>query len=25
DKLWPDFEKEDLYRAIYAYQNRERR
>jgi undecaprenyl diphosphate synthase len=25
DKLWPDFEKEDLYKAIYAYQNRERR
>jgi len=25
DKLWPDFEKEDLYHAIYAFQNRERR
>ncbi|MTI20708.1 isoprenyl transferase [Fulvivirga sp. RKSG066] len=25
DKLWPDFRKEDLYEAILAYQNRERR
>jgi len=25
DKLWPDFRKEDLYEAIIAYQNRERR
>jgi len=24
-KLWPDFGKEDLYAAIYDYQNRERR
>ena len=24
-KLWPDFRKEDLYEAIYNYQNRERR
>jgi undecaprenyl diphosphate synthase len=24
-KLWPDFRKEDLYEAIYDYQNRERR
>jgi undecaprenyl diphosphate synthase len=24
-KLWPDFRKEDLYEAIYAYQKRERR
>lgn len=24
-KLWPDFEKEDLYEAIIDYQNRERR
>lgn len=24
-KLWPDFRKEDLYEAIIAYQNRERR
>ncbi len=24
-KLWPDFGKEDLYEAIYSYQNRERR
>jgi undecaprenyl diphosphate synthase len=23
--LWPDFTKEDLYKAIYDYQNRERR
>lgn len=23
--LWPDFRKEDLYKAIYDYQNRERR
>jgi undecaprenyl diphosphate synthase len=23
--LWPDFEKNDLYKAIYDYQNRERR
>lgn len=25
DKHWPDFRKEDLYEAIYDYQNRERR
>lgn len=25
DKLWPDFEAEDLYEAIWDYQNRERR
>ncbi|PHS06272.1 MAG: di-trans,poly-cis-decaprenylcistransferase [Kordia sp.] len=25
DVLWPDFKKEDLYRAILNYQNRERR
>lgn len=25
NKLWPDFGKEDLYKAIYDYQNRERR
>lgn len=25
DKLWPDFTKEDLYDAIYDFQNRERR
>ncbi|MDR0969470.1 MAG: isoprenyl transferase [Lentimicrobiaceae bacterium] len=25
DKFWPDFGKEDLYKAILAYQNRERR
>jgi undecaprenyl diphosphate synthase len=25
DKLWPDFRKEDLYKAILDYQNRERR
>ncbi len=25
DKLWPDFRKEDLYEAIFDYQNRERR
>ena len=25
DKLWPDFRKEDLFEAIYDYQNRERR
>jgi len=24
-KLWPDFRKDDLYEAIYDYQNRERR
>lgn len=24
-KLWPDFTPEDLYAAIYDYQNRERR
>ena len=24
-KLWPDFRKEDLYEAIYDFQNRERR
>jgi len=24
-KMWPDFGKEDLYRAIISYQNRERR
>jgi undecaprenyl diphosphate synthase len=23
--LWPDFKKEDFYRAVYEYQNRERR
>ena len=25
DKLWPDFRKEDLWQAIYDFQNRERR
>lgn len=25
EKLWPDFTKEDLYHAIFDYQNRERR
>lgn len=25
DILWPDFRKEDLYQAVYTYQNRERR
>ena len=25
DKLWPDFKREDLYRAVYDYQRRERR
>lgn len=25
EKLWPDFRKEDLFEAIYDYQNRERR
>lgn len=25
DKLWPDFKKEDLFKAILNYQNRERR
>jgi undecaprenyl diphosphate synthase len=25
EKLWPDFRKEDLYEALYDYQNRERR
>jgi undecaprenyl diphosphate synthase len=25
DKLWPDFRKEDLFNAVYDYQNRERR
>jgi undecaprenyl diphosphate synthase len=25
DKLWPDFRKEDLFKAIYDFQNRERR
>ncbi len=25
EKLWPDFEKEDLYQAILDFQNRERR
>ena len=25
DKLWPDFEKEDLYHAVLDYQSRERR
>lgn len=25
EKLWPDFTKEDLYHALYDYQNRERR
>jgi len=25
EKLWPDFDKEDLYEAIIDYQNRERR
>jgi undecaprenyl diphosphate synthase len=24
-KLWPEFEKEDLYQAIQNYQHRERR
>lgn len=25
DTLWPDFRREDLYKAVYTYQNRERR
>ena len=25
DVLWPDFQKEDLYKAIVNYQSRERR
>ena len=25
EKYWPDYQKEDLYEAIYNYQNRERR
>lgn len=25
DKMWPEFRKEDFYKAIYEYQNRERR
>ena len=25
DKFWPDFDREDLYKAIYDYQRRERR
>ena len=25
ETLWPDFKKEDLYKAIFEYQNRERR
>lgn len=25
EKLWPDFRKEDLFEAIYDFQNRERR
>lgn len=25
DKLWPDFRREDLYEAIYSFQQRERR
>lgn len=25
DKLWPDFEEDDFYEAIYEFQNRERR
>jgi undecaprenyl diphosphate synthase len=25
DKLWPDFRKEDLFEAVFDYQNRERR
>ena len=25
DKLWPDFDENDLYKAIFEYQNRERR
>ena len=25
EKLWPDFRREDLYEAIYDFQNRERR
>ena len=25
DKLWPDFEREDLFEAVLNYQNRERR
>ena len=25
EKMWPDFGKEDLYKAIISYQNRERR
>ncbi|MCF8253951.1 MAG: isoprenyl transferase [Bacteroidia bacterium] len=25
EKLWPDFTKEDLYHAVYDFQNRERR
>ena len=25
EKLWPDFRKEDLFEAVYNFQNRERR
>ena len=25
ETLWPDFRREDLYKAVYTYQNRERR
>ena len=25
DKFWPEFDKEELYKAILDYQNRERR
>ena len=25
DTYWPDFLEEDLYKAIYSYQNRQRR
>jgi len=25
DTLWPDFDKEELYKAIYDFQHRERR
>lgn len=25
DKFWPDFDRNDLYKAIFAFQNRERR
>ena len=25
ETMWPDFRKEDLYKSIFSYQNRERR